>query len=156
MPQYGKQPMPMQLLLLLFLEQEPILNLILVLQLLRAPSDIVGIINFPYPCKAPFIVWSKIVNNIVIELICNIIAPSLALGNNKFKIGSAKTYIPTVHGNAINIETNKENVVFSFIALLSFLAFAAEIAGTSAVENATFIAKGKLVRVSTFPPNIPY
>ena len=65
-------------------------------------------------------------------------------------------HIPTVHGNAINIETNNENDVFSFIVLLSFLALAAAIAGTRAVENATFIANGKFVNVSTFPPSIPY
>ena len=40
--------------------------------------------------------------------------------------------------------------------MVSFLAFAADIAGTSAVANATFIANGKLVNVSTFPPKIPY
>ena len=39
---------------------------------------------------------------------------------------------------------------------LSFLALAADIAGTNAVENAIFIASGKFVIVSTFPPNIPY
>lgn len=36
------------------------------------------------------------------------------------------------------------------------MALAAAIAGTKAVENATFIDKGKLVNVSTFPPSIPY
>ena len=36
------------------------------------------------------------------------------------------------------------------------MALAAAIAGTKAVENATFIDKGKLVNVSTFPPKIPY
>lgn len=39
---------------------------------------------------------------------------------------------------------------------MSFLAFAADIAGTNAVENATFIESGKLVSISTLPPNIPY
>ena len=49
-----------------------------------------------------------------------------------------------------------ENEVFTVIVLLSFFAFAADIAGTNAVANATFIANGKLVNVSTFPPKIPY
>ena len=61
-----------------------------------------------------------------------------------------------MQGNPINIEINKENDVFCFIVFLSFLALAAAIAGTNAVENATFIESGKLVKVSTFPPNIPY
>ena len=60
-------------------------------------------------------------------------------------------HIPTVQGNPINIEINNENDVFSLIVLLSFLALAADIAGTSAVENATFIDNGKLVSISTFP-----
>src|SRR5699024_164570 len=54
------------------------------------------------------------------------------------------------------IEVNSENDVFLDISFLSFLAFADAIAGTRAVENATFIESGKLVSVSTFPPNIPY
>ena len=102
-----------------------------------------GIINFPYPCKAPFIVWSKIVNIIVNALI--------AFGNNKLRIGPANTHIPIVHGKPINIEINNEKDVFSDIVFLSFLALAADIAGTKAVENATFIDKGKLVSISTFP-----
>ena len=65
-------------------------------------------------------------------------------------------HIPTVQGKPISIEINNENEVFCFIAFLSFFAFAAAIAGTNAVENATFIDKGKLVKVSTLPPNIPY
>ena len=92
---------------------------------------------------------------IVKALICNINAPSFAFGNNKFNIGWANINIPTVQGNPINIETNNENDVFSVIVLLSFLAFAADIAGTNAVAKATLIANGKLVKVSTFPPNIP-
>ena len=51
---------------------------------------------------------------------------------------------------------SRENDVFSVIVLLSFLAFAADIAGTNAVAKATFIESGKLVNVSTFPPKIPY
>lgn len=90
------------------------------------------------------------------ELICNIVSPALALGNNKFNIGPANIHIPTVHGSPINIETNNENDVFCVIVLLSFLALAADIAGTKAVANATLIDNGKLVNVSTFPPNIPY
>ena len=133
-----------------------ILNLKWVLRLLRHPSDIAGIINLPYPCNAPFIVWSKIVNIIVNELICNINSPELAFGNSKFNIGSANIHIPTVHGNPISIEISKENDVFFVIVLLSFFAFAADIAGTSAVEKATFIESGKLVSISTFPPKIPY
>lgn len=57
-----------------------------------------------------------------------------------------------MQGKPINIEINNENDVFWVIVLLSFLAFAADIAGTSAVENATFIDNGKLVNISTFPP----
>jgi len=64
--------------------------------------------------------------------------------------------IPTVQGKPINIDTNNENEVFCVIVLLSFLAFAADIAGTNAVAKATLIASGKLVNVSTFPPKIPY
>ena len=119
-------------------------------------SDIVGIISFPYPCNIPFIVWSNIVNIIAIALICNIKAPSFAFGNNKFSIGCANINIPIVHGSPINIDTNSENVAFSVIVLLSFLALAADIAGTSAVAKATFMANGNVVSVSTFPPNIPY
>ena len=152
----GTQQMPTLLLVPPLLVLEPKLNLIPISQLLRTPRDIAGIISLPYPCNAPFIVWSNIVNNIVNELICRIAAPELAFGNNRFSICSEYIHIPTVHGNAINIETNKEKVVFSFIVFLSFFALAAEIVGTRAVENATFIAKGKLVNVSTFPPKIPY
>ena len=65
-------------------------------------------------------------------------------------------HIPTVHGSPINIDVNSENDVFCFIVFLSFLALAAAIAGTRAVEKATFIDNGKLVNASTFPPNIPY
>ena len=65
-------------------------------------------------------------------------------------------YIPTVHGKPINIDVNKENDVLFVIVFLSFLAFAADIAGTKAVAKATFIDNGKLVNVSTFPPKIPY
>ena len=39
---------------------------------------------------------------------------------------------------------------------MSFFALAADIAGTNAVAKATFMANGKLVNVSTFPPKIPY
>ena len=126
------------------------------MQVLRHPNAIVGIINFPYPCNAPFIVWSNIVNIIVSALICNIASPALAFGNSKLNIGPANMNIPTVHGRPISIDINKENDVFSVIVFLSFLAFAADIAGTSAVENATFIESGKLVSISTFPPKIPY
>lgn len=78
------------------------------------------------------------------------------MGNNKLKIGPANINIPTVHGNPINIDINNEKDVFSVIVFLSFLAFAADIAGTNAVENATFIESGKLVSISTLPPKIPY
>lgn len=61
-----------------------------------------------------------------------------------------------MHGKPISIEISNENDVFCFIVFLSLLAFAADIAGTNAVENATFIDKGRLVSVSTFPPKIPY
>lgn len=124
--------------------------------LLRHPRDSAGIPNLPYPCNAPFIVWSNIVNIIVNELICNISSPELAFGYNRFKIGPANIHIPIVHGNPISIDVNSENDVFLVIVFLSFIALAADIAGTSAVANATFIDSGKLVSVSTFPPNIPY
>ena len=86
------------------------------------------------------------------ELICNIISPELAFGNNKFSIGPANMHIPTVQGSPINIDISNENDVFCVIVFWSFLALAAEIAGTNAVANATFIDNGKLVSVSTFPP----
>lgn len=143
--------MQLQLHLPQFVEQELILNLKLTLQKLRHPKEIVGIINFPYPCRAPFIVWSKIVNIIVNALICKTTSPELAFGNNKLRIGPANTHIPIVHGKPINIEINNEKDVFSDIVFLSFFALAADIAGTKAVENATFIDKGKLVSISTFP-----
>ena len=101
-------------------------------------------------------VWSNIVNKIVNELICSITVPLLAFGYNKPNICSANMHIPTVQGKPISIEISSENDVFCFIVFLSFLAFAAAIAGTNAVENATFIDSGKLVNVSTLPPNIPY
>lgn len=142
--------------LLLFLVLVLILNLVLISLLHRHPNDIAGIASFPYPWSAPFIVWSKIVNIIVSELICSITSPELAFGNSKFNIGPANIHIPTVHGNPISIDVNNENDVFLVIVFLSFIAFAADIAGTSAVANATFIDRGKLVSVSTFPPNIPY
>ena len=122
------------------------------MQVLRHPNATVGTINFPYPCNAPFIVWSNIVNIIVKELICNIASPALAFGNNKLKIGPANINIPTVHGNPINIDINNEKDVFSVIVFLSFLAFAADIAGTNAVENATFIESGKLVAYQLYHP----
>ena len=81
------------------------------MQVLRHPNATVGTINFPYPCNAPFIVWSNIVNIIVKELICNIASPALAFGNNKLKIGPANINIPTVHGNPINIDINNEKDV---------------------------------------------
>ena len=37
-----------------------------------------------------------------------------------------------------------------------FFAIAADIAGTSAVANAILKDNGKVIRVSTFPLNIPY
>ena len=95
-------------------------------------------------------------NIIVKELICNITSPELAFGYNKFSIGPANMNIPIVHGSPINIESNNDDDAFCVIAFLSFLAFADDIAGTSAVENATFIDSGSVVNVSTFPPNIPY
>ena len=131
-------------------------GLISVLPVPRHPKEIAGIISFPYPCSAPFMVWSSIVKMIVNELICKIVAPALAFGNSKFKIGPANMHIPTVHGKPINIEISNENDVFSVIVFLSFLAFAADIVGTRAVANATFIESGKLVSISTFPPKIPY
>lgn len=93
---------------------------------------------------------------IVSELICNTTSPELALGNNKFKIGPANTHIPTVQGSPINIDVINEKDVFCVIVFLSFFAFAAEMAGTKAVAKATLMDKGKLVNISTFPPNIPY
>ena len=116
------------------------------------PSAIAGIANLPYPCSAPFIVWSSIVNIIVSELICNITEPALAFGNSKFNIGPAKMHIPIVQGSPINIDISNENDVLLVIVCSSLLAFAAEIAGTNAVANATFIDSGKLVSISTFPP----
>lgn len=101
-------------------------------------------------------VWSNIVNKIVSELICNTTSPELAFGNSKFKIGPANKHIPIVHGSPISIEVIKENDVFWVIVFLSFLAFAADMAGTKAVANATLIDNGKLVNISTFPPKIPY
>lgn len=83
-------------------------------------------------------------------------SPELAFGNSKFSIGPANKNIPTVHGRPINIDVKSENDVFSVIVFLSFLAFAADIAGTSAVAKATLIESGKLVNMSTFPPSIPY
>ena len=130
---------------------ELISNLKPILQVLRHPNATVGTINFPYPCRAPFIVWSKIVNIIVNALICKTTSPELAFGNNKLRIGPANTHLPIVHGKPINIEINNEKDVFSDIVFLSFFALAADIAGTKAVENATFIDKGKLVSISTFP-----
>ena len=115
-----------------------------------------GIFSFPYPCRAPFIVWSNIVNKIVNALICKITAPSLAFGNSNFKIGPAKMHIPIVQGKPISIDISKEKDVFCVIVFLSFLAFAADMAGTNAVLKATLIDNGKLVNVSTFPPKIPY
>lgn len=106
----------------------------------------------PYPCKVPLIVWSNIVNKIVSELICNTTSPALAFGNKSPNIGPANKYIPTVQGSPISIDINNENELFFVISFLSFLAFAAEIAGTNAVANATFIDNGKLVNISTFPP----
>ena len=135
------------------------LNLKLILLLLRTPRDIAGIANFPYPCSVPFIVWSIIINIISNALICNIDAPCVAFGNNKFKIGSANIHIPIVQGSPINIEISNENDDFSLISFLSFLALAAEIAGTNAVAKATFIDIGidigSVIKVSTFPPKIP-
>ena len=90
------------------------------------------------------------------EINCNNNAPWFAFGYNKFKIGCAKTIIPTTHGRPINIDVNNENDVLFVAVSLSFLALAADIAGTSAVANAIFIASGKLVNVSTFPLNCPY
>lgn len=84
------------------------------------------------------------------------VSPELALGNNKLRIGPANKHIPTVQGSPINIDVIKENEVFCVIVFLSFLAFAADIAGTNAVAKATLIDNGKLVSISTFPPKIPY
>ena len=95
-------------------------------------------------------------NIIVKELICKTVAPALAFGNNKLSIGPANMHIPIVHGNPISIDVNNENDVFLVIVFLSCFALAADTAGTKAVANATFIDNGKLVNVSTFPPNIPY
>ena len=67
-------------------------------------------------------VWSNMVNIIVRELICKIISPALAFGNNKFKIDPAKINIPTVHGSPINIDVNKENDVLLVIVFLSCFA----------------------------------
>lgn len=133
------------------MESVLILNLKLILLEPRIPNEIAGIINLPYPCNAPFIVWSSIVKIIVSELICKTVSPKLALGNNRFNIGPAKIHIPTVQGSPINIEVNKENDVLSVIVFLSFFALAADIAGTRAVANATFIDNGKLVSISTLP-----
>lgn len=151
-----KQQMQLLRHLLLSLELVLILSLKLILLKLRNAREIAGIISFPYPCSAPFIVWSNIVKIIVNELICKITSPALAFGNNKLSIGPANIHIPIVHGSPISIEVNKENDVFCVIVFLSLFALAADIAGTNAVENATFIDKGKLVSMSTFPPNIPY
>ena len=90
------------------------------------------------------------------ELICNIVSPELAFGNNRLSIGPANKHIPMVQGSPISIEVSKEKDVFCVIVFLSFLAFAADIAGTKAVAKATLMDKGKLVSISTFPPKIPY
>lgn len=126
------------------------------MQVHRNAREIVGIINFPYPWRVPFIVWSNIINIIVKELICKTDAPAVAFGNNKFKIGLANMHIPIVQGSPINIDMSNENDALFVISLLFFFAFAAEIAGTSAVAKATFIDNGSVISVSTFPPNIPY
>ena len=120
------------------------------------PNANAGTITLPKPCNAPFMVWSNIVNIIVNALICNITAPAFAFGNSKFNIGCANIHIPIVQGKPINIETNSENEVLFVAVFVSFFALAAAIAGTKAVANAIFIESGKLVRVSTFPLNIPY
>lgn len=93
---------------------------------------------------------------IVRELICKMTSPALAFGNSNPRIGPAKINIPMVQGNPINMDVNNENEVLLVIVFLSRFAFAAAIAGTNAVENATLIDKGKLVNISTFPPKIPY
>ena len=120
------------------------------------PNAVAGIITFPNPCNAPFIVWSNIENITDTDISWSNSAPSFAFGYNKFNIGCAKTIIPTTHGNPINIEVNNENDVLFVAVSLSFFAFAADIAGTNAVANAIFMASGKFVTVSTFPLNCPY
>lgn len=84
------------------------------------------------------------------------VSPELALGNSKLRIGPANRHIPTVQGSPISIEVSKEKDVFCVIVFLSFLAFAADMAGTNAVAKATLMDNGKLVSISTFPPKIPY
>ena len=90
------------------------------------------------------------------DINCNNNAPSFAFGYNKFNIGCANTIIPTTQGKPINMDVNNENDVLLVAVSLSFLAFAADIAGTNAVAKAILIARGKFVNVSTFPLNCPY
>ena len=56
----------------------------------------------------------------------------------------------------MNYNFKLENDVLLVAVSLSFVAFAADIAGTNAVANAILIANGKFVKVSTFPANCPY
>lgn len=99
------------------------------------------------------LVWSNIENITDIEIICSNNAPSFAFGYNKSNIGCANIIIPITQGNPINIDVNSEKDVLLVAVFLSFLALAADIAGTNAVANAIFIASGRFVNVSTFPLN---
>ena len=89
-------------------------------------------------------------NVIDIDVIASKPAPSDEFGYIVFNIGSAKVISPTAHGAIITIVKNNENDNLLFAVSVSFFARDAAIAGTSAVQNAAFIAKGSLIIVSTF------
>ena len=61
-----------------------------------------------------------------------------------------------VHGRLINIVANIENFILLIAWVISPLAWAAEIVGTSVIANAILKEYGKTTKPSTFPLKIPY
>ena len=134
------------------------INNILKISFIMAPNAnaITGILTFPNPCNAPFIVWVSTTNITVKDAYLSISAPDDAFGNKRLNICSENKYIHIVHGIPINIVTNIENSILRLATCISLFAIAAEIVGTNAVANAMLNENGNVINVSTFPLRIPY
>ena len=114
------------------------------------PAAIAGIFDWFTPYNPPVSVWDNAVSIIETEAIINTPAPSEAVGYNISSIGWASDINPNEHGNIIINEAKNEKDNLRDAVFLSLIAKASDIAGVRAVENAKFIASGKLTNVSTF------
>jgi len=82
-------------------------------------------------------------------------APSGAAGYSILNIGPLTTLSPTADGTIIRMVAKNENDIFFVASSIFPFAINEDIIGTSAAQNATVIASGKCIMVSTLA-SIPY